>query len=127
MSHIIDDSYIEVSIKDQHLWVYKDKELVLDSDVVTGTKGKHDTPLGIYYITEMIDGKYLRGDNYVTWVNKWIRITNRGHGLHDATWRNRFGNNIYTYNGSHGCVNIPKKVAYELFEIAEIGMPVIIY
>lgn len=119
--------YIEISVEDQHVWHYVDGALCCESDTVTGTKGKHDTPKGVYYISECINGKYLRGDDYVTWVNKWMRITNRGHGLHDATWRKSFGGDIYTYNGSHGCINLPKAYAYNLYDEVSVGEKVVIY
>ena len=123
----IGNTYLEVSIKDQHLWYYIDGVMFMDSDVVTGTKGRNDTPTGVFYISECIDGKYLRGADYVTWVDKWMRITNRGHGFHDASWRSQFGSDIYTYDGSHGCINLPKEFAYRLFEHVTVGLPVIIY
>lgn len=124
---VFDDTYIEVSINKQHAWYYKDGELVSDTDIVTGTKGKHDTPTGVYYISECIPGKYLKGDGYKTWVDRWMRLTNRGVGLHDAGWRGSFGKSIYTYSGSHGCINLPKKYAYDLYKEAYVGMPVVIY
>ena len=123
----IGDDKILISIDDQHAWVYFDGELWNESDVVTGRQNVHDTPTGVFYITECINGKYLRGADYKTWVNKWMRLTNSGIGLHDATWRSSFGGNIYTYNGSHGCINLPKKFAYDLYEHAYVGLPVIIY
>lgn len=123
----IGDDKILISIDDQHAWVYFDGELWNESDVVTGRQNVHDTPTGVFYITECINGKYLKGADYKTWVNKWMRLTNSGIGLHDATWRSSFGGNIYTYNGSHGCINLPKKFAYDLYEHAYVGLPVIIY
>ena len=123
----IGEDKILISIDDQHIWVYFDGELWNESDVVTGRQNVHDTPKGVFYITECINGKYLRGADYKTWVNKWMRLTNSGIGLHDATWRSSFGGNIYTYNGSHGCINLPKKFAYDLYEHAYVGLPVIIY
>lgn len=123
----IGDSYIEISKSDQHLWLYIDGELVMETDVVTGNKSNHDTPSGIYFISERKSGKYLTGDTYKTWVDKWMRITNRGHGLHDAGWRSKFGGRIYEYNGSHGCINLPKRFAYSLYDKTYYGMPVVIY
>ena len=121
LSDEIPKTYVAVSLSEQHMWFYKDGELILESDVVTGTKGSHDTPRGVYFISEMKDGKYLTGEDYRTWVNRWMRLTNRGHGLHDANWRGKFGSNIYTYDGSHGCVNLPKNVAYELYDLIKLG------
>lgn len=123
----IGDTYIEVNKDKQHVWVYIDGELWGESDCVTGNLSNHDTPVGVYYISECINGKYLTGPGYKTWVNKWMRLTNSGIGLHDASWRRSFGGNIYKRDGSHGCINLPKNFAYDLYEISYVGMPVIIY
>ena len=48
-------------------------------------------------------------------------------GLHDAPWRNRFGGSIYKRSGSHGCVNLPPKVAETIFANIEKGTPVVCY
>lgn len=121
------NTYVEVSIEDQHLWYYKDGQLVSETDIVTGMKGRHDTPHGLFYISECIPGKYLVGDGYKTWVNKWMRLNNNGIGLHDATWRGSFGKTIYSYNGSHGCINLPYSYASDLYKEAYVGMPVVVY
>lgn len=123
----IPSTYVEVSLSNQHLWYYKKGKLKMQSDVVTGTLGKHDTPRGIYYVSEKIAGKYLTGDGYKTWVNYWMRLTNMGVGLHDATWRGNFGGSIYTYSGSHGCVNLPYSFAKRLFHALDRKTAVIIY
>ena len=125
----IPNRYVEVSLDEQHLWFYDNGELVAESPVVTGLKNTMDTPEGVYFISEMIDGKYLRGADYTTWVYKWMRITNRGHGLHDAYWRSakEFGGNTYKWDGSHGCINLPKKFAYELYDLLNVKDCVIIY
>jgi hypothetical protein len=123
----IGNTYIEISIDRQHLWYYVDGKLKMQTDIVTGMKGLHDTPTGVYYITERINGKYLTGDTYRTWVNKWMRLTNMGIGLHDATWKSSFGGSIYTYSGSHGCINLPYSFACDLFDAVYVGLPVIIY
>jgi len=48
-------------------------------------------------------------------------------GLHDATWRSRFGASIYKRDGSHGCVNLPLSAAKTIFEHVEAGFPVLCY
>lgn len=122
------DTYIELSIADQHLWVYKDGEMIMETDVVTGdTTKKRDTPTGCYFISECINGKYLTGDTYKTWVNKWMRLTNTGIGLHDANWQPYFGGSRYKGGGSHGCINLPPKFASQLFDTVSRGWLVVIY
>lgn len=122
----INGDYIEVDKTKQHLWVYKDGSLLMETDVVTGTKGKHDTPVGVYFISERIRGKYLTGEGYRTWVDRWMRLTNNGIGLHDAN-RRSFGGDIYLRSGSHGCINLPYSFAIKLFDEVYRGYPVIIY
>ena len=124
----IGDTYIEVSKDAQHLWLVKKGKVVKDSPVVTGCTGKgRGTPSGVFYVSEKIPGKYLVGDGYKTWVNRWMRLTNTGVGLHDANWRGAFGGTIYKYNGSHGCINLPSSFAYWLYDNIDREIPVIIY
>lgn len=125
-----ENTYIEVDLSEQYVWYYKDNELIMESECVTGTKDtSRQTPTGFYYVSEKINGKYLTGPGYKTWVDKWMRITNRGHGLHDANWRrnSEFGGNTYTYDGSHGCINLPVKFAYELYDQIDVGILVVIH
>lgn len=123
-----DDTYIEVSIAKQHVWYYDNGKLVRDSDCVTGDISKDaGTPTGVFYVSEKVNGKNLRGKDYTTWVNKWMRITNTGIGLHDAYWRGSFGEEIYKRRGSHGCINLPKDFAYQLYDAVDKGIPVVIY
>ncbi|MGM9936536.1 MAG: peptidoglycan binding domain-containing protein, partial [Candidatus Ornithomonoglobus sp.] len=45
------NTYVEVSIAAQHLWYYKDGELIISSDVVTGNPyAGNGTHTGVYYI-----------------------------------------------------------------------------
>lgn len=123
----IGNTYVEVSKDDQHLWFYKDGQLVMESNVVTGNKGTMDTPSGVYNIFYM-----SRGINFGGGLSsaRWAKFTARGHGLHDATWRpdSDFESaETYEGNGSHGCVNLPLEFAKELYEELEIGTIVVVY
>ncbi len=123
----VGDSYVEIDLEKQHLYLFIDGKLYLESDVVTGNVShKCATPPGIYGIDYKKTPAILRGDDYESHVTYWMPF-NRGIGLHDATWRGRFGGNIYQYNGSHGCVNLPLKNAKEIYSVVKIGMPVILY
>lgn len=130
MNTEIGDTYIEISIEKQHVWHYVNGELCCESDCVTGKlDGSHETPTGVYYILERQNGRTLRpkGSTSGTWVNKWMRITWDGVGLHDAYWRGAFGGTIYKHNGSHGCINLPKTYAYNLYNEISLGDCVVIY
>ena len=48
-------------------------------------------------------------------------------GIHDATWRTEFGGNMYQWDGSHGCINVPYDKAAAIYANIEVGMPVVVY
>ena len=126
-------SYVEIDMGEQNVYVYVDGVCVLSSPCVTGrmTKGRI-TPEGMYSIQYKQRSRYLTGRNpdgsisYRSYVNYWMPF-NGGIGLHDATWRGKFGGSIYVYSGSHGCINLPLDIAKQLYDIAYAGMPVICY
>ena len=120
------NSYIVISIKDQMLWFYKNNELYLTSDIVTGKNGVYDTPTGMFSIYSKITDTYLVGPDYKSHVNYWMAFY-KSDGMHDALWRNNFGGNIYLNDGSHGCVNLPYSTAKFIYENTVIGTPVKIY
>lgn len=121
------DSYVEVSIANQHLWMYVKGELLVDCSVVTGDVNKgHSTPKGIYSLTYKTRNAVLRGPGYASPVSYWMPF-NGGVGLHDATWRSSFGGKIYINNGSHGCVNMPFKSAKTVYENLSSTMPIIVW
>ncbi|EJO5347348.1 L,D-transpeptidase/peptidoglycan binding protein [Clostridium botulinum] len=121
----IGNSYVEIDLTKQHLWVYKKGSLVVDGDVVTGNlSANHGTPEGIYTINYKERNAVLKGENYAAPVNFWIPF-NGGIGMHDASWRKVFGGNIYETGGSHGCVNCPYNLAQTIFQNTEAGTPVV--
>lgn len=118
---------IEVDKKRQHVWAYtKAGRDVMDSDCVTGKKGVHDTPKGIFYISQVSKDYTMKGDGYTSFCRRFMRITNTGVALHDAPWRSRFGGSIYTYNGSHGCINLPSAFALKLADKVRVDNTMVI-
>ena len=123
----IGDTYVEIDLTSQHLWVYNDGQLVEDTDFVSGNVSNGNiTPVGIYAITYKERNATLRGENYASKVSYWMPF-NGNVGMHDASWRNSFGNDIYLTNGSHGCVNLPVNKAEVIYSYVEQGEPVIVY
>lgn len=123
----IGNTYIEVDITNQHVWYYKDGELQMDSDCVTGMATDPDrvTPTGVFQIWSMERDIVLEGADYATPVSFWMNISECGVGLHDLS-RSEYGGEIYKYNGSHGCINLPYDFAESLFKAADVGTPVLI-
>ncbi len=123
----IGNSYVEIDLTKQHIWVYKDGKLVTESDCVTGNSSKgHDTPTGIYQITYKEHNATLKGENYSSDVTYWMPFY-YNVGLHDAPWRKAFGGTIYKRSGSHGCVNLPPSIAEKVYVNIEKGTPVVCY
>ena len=120
-------TYVEVSLTDQYLWLYKDGHCILESYFVSGnpTRG-HATPKGIYGLTYKTRDATLSGEGYDSKVKYWMPF-NRNVGLHDAPWRKTFGGQIYRNNGSHGCINLPPANAAKIYENVDKNTPVIVY
>lgn len=124
---LIDNTYIEISIEEQHIWMYVDGELIVDSDIVTGNLSrKHYTRRGVFNLTYKTRNATLRGPGYASFVYYWMPFDG-GIGLHDATWRDEFGGEIYKIDGSHGCVNLPKETAKIIYENIDKTMPIIVW
>ena len=123
----IGDTYIEVCLTDQKVYLIEEGVITYECDCVTGCVAKgNSTPVGIYGVTYKQKDAVLRGPGYASPVKYWMPF-NRGIGLHDASWRGKFGGTIYKYSGSHGCVNIPKDAAAFLYEKVYRDFPVIVY
>lgn len=121
----IGNSYVEINLTKQHVWLYINGRKILESDCVTG-RPSLNTPGGLYGITYKAYDATLKGPDYETKVSFWMPF-NWDIGLHDAAWRADFGGDIYTYDGSHGCVNLPYDVAQTIFDYVEGGFPVVCY
>lgn len=125
---LIEGDYVEVDISDQRLIYNQNGDIRIDTDVVTGHAGVHDTPVGSYELFDKKQKVVLRGPGYASPVDNWMPfIKKRGIGFHDAKWRDEFGGEIYLTKGSHGCVNMPYDAATKLREEIEVGTKVLIH
>ena len=127
-------TYVEVDIPNQHVYYYVKGKLTWESDCVSGTEQNagRRTPTGVYSLYYKQLNRTLHGPpradgtpSYSSFVNYWMAFY-KGYGLHDASWRSEYGGNIFQYSGSHGCVNLPKKKAAELYDILDVGTTVLI-
>lgn len=121
------NTYVEIDLTNQHLYYYKEGQMLMDSPIVTGNVARgHSTPSGLYKLRGRMRNVVLRGRGYAAPVSYWMPF-NGGIGLHDARWRSNFGGEIYRTGGSHGCVNMPKESAKILYENIETGCPIVCY
>ncbi|HET6872632.1 MAG TPA: L,D-transpeptidase family protein [Sporolactobacillaceae bacterium] len=132
-NHGIGDTYVEVSIEQQRIWVYKNGQLKVTTHVVTGTHAyNEDTPKGVWYIEykqspSILTGSEVGNPNYSVKVNYWAPFTLSGCGFHDASWRNNWSSQAYLNNGSGGCINTPPSVMKAVYDNLTQYEPVVIY
>lgn len=131
--------YIDCDLSEQHVRLYDESgNLVWESDCVTGNTGLgYDTPTGVYVINSncATGDVELRGKideatgepEYISHVKYWMPFINNSYAFHDASWRSNFGSNIYSYGGSHGCVNLPTDKAAELWDLCKVGDVVVVH
>lgn len=123
----IGNTYVEINITRQHLWFYKDGELIAAGPIVTGNPNRgHGTVTGTYMLNYKQKDAILVGPGYEADVTYWMPFFG-SIGIHDASWRYSFGGEIYKTRGSHGCVNAPLHLARKIFDHIEAGVPVISY
>lgn len=126
------DSYVEINLTAQHLFLYKNGQLIMDTDFVSGSlAGGNASPTGAYGISyternATLKGRNANGSSYATPVSYWMPFAGNV-GMHDATWRSDFGGTIYKRSGSHGCINLPVSAAKTIFENVAAGYPVLVY
>jgi L,D-transpeptidase catalytic domain/Putative peptidoglycan binding domain len=129
----IGDTYAEVSLAEQRIWIYKNGQLVVETNVVTGKRSTgEDTHPGVWYILFKKSPSILRGSSvgkgeYEQPVNYWAPFTNDGQGFHDAGWRTNWASNAYHTAGSAGCVNVPPSVMASVYNNLSQFDPVVIY
>ncbi|PLS02245.1 L,D-transpeptidase family protein [Neobacillus cucumis] len=129
----IGDTYAEVSIADQHIWIYKNGKLVVSTNVVTGKHSTgEDTSKGVWYILykrtpATLKGSHVGSGSYEVKVNYWAPFTNSGQGFHDASWRSNWSGSAYLKAGSGGCVNTPSGIMKTVYSNLSTYEPVVIY
>ena len=122
--------YIDVDLEAQFVRLFDETgNVIWESACVSGDVYQdRSTVTGVFDIYSKQTNATLVGldyDNdgqpdYESFVNYWMPFYG-GYGLHDATWRSTFGGDLYYYDGSHGCINLPFAKAKELFEITFVG------
>lgn len=123
----IGSTYIEVDMGEQKMYYYVDGVLKIETPIVTGnTSRRMGTPSGVNFVYLKQKNRILRGANYASHVDFWMPV--KGNiGIHDAAWRNKFGGEIFKTDGSHGCVNTPREAMEQLYDMAQVGTPVVMF
>ena len=119
---------MEIDLTNQRLVFYKNGTPIVDTLIVSGNPDFEGcaTPEGCYSVDAKESPAVLTGEDYEANVTYWIPFAGNV-GIHDASWRAEFGGNLYLWEGSHGCVNVPYDKAAAIYENVEVGMPVVVY
>ena len=124
---------IVVSISRQVLTAYQDGRAVLTTFITTGRPAL-PTPTGVYHIFHryspyLMISPWPYGSPFwyaPSWTNWSMEFAGGGYFIHDAPWRSWYGPGSNTYNGTHGCVNVPYNQMSFLWNWAPIGTSVVI-
>lgn len=129
----LNGNYVEVNLTAQHVWLYREGNLVIEGDIVSGLpRDGRETATGAFPIAFKASPYNLKGGggsgsgSWDVMVQYWMPFFD-GQGLHDASWRSSFGGAIYQSDGSHGCVNLPTNVAGTIYSNVDAGFPVLLY
>ena len=105
-----------VSLSEQRGYLYRDGERIAVTTVSTGKPG-HDTPTGVFPITEKKKVHHSRKYDNAP-MPYMQRLTRWGHALHAG--------NVRPYPASHGCIRLPAEFARQLFSLTRTGDVVVI-
>jgi hypothetical protein len=129
----IGDTYAEVSIEQQRIWLYRNGKMVLTTNVVTGRQDVgQDTPKGVWFILykqspSILEGSEVGMAHYRVQVAYWAPFTDSGCGFHDASWRTNWSSTAYLHQGSGGCVNTPPYMMKTVYDNLSTYEPVVVY
>lgn len=106
--------WIHVDLSEQTLVAYEGDKPVFATLIASGKPG-HDTPTGMYRISQKYVSTTMRGDDPIDGLYDvedvpWTMYYHEGYALHGAYWHDTFGN-----VRSHGCTNIAPADARWLF------------
>lgn len=124
------NTYIEINLITQHLFCYKDGELLTECDIISGTN-VNPTPTGIYRMRFMFKNYTFEREYFNRTVPYWMVFygndADSNIGLISCDWRTDFGGTTYLYNGTHGSIFVPAQPASVIYREIPNDIPVIIY
>ncbi len=119
-----------VSISQQRCWLYAGETLIAKWVCSTGRRGSGTRP-GTYRIQSKLPKAY--GSTWNIWMPYWLGIYWAGaseNGIHGLPWNAKSGVQVWTGNVgkpiTYGCVMLDNVNAKMLYNMAWIGMPVVI-
>ena len=132
------DTYIDIDITDQKVRVIQNGEITHDFVCITGKPdGKHDSTEGEHQIVRIEKDFVMTGEldangvpEYRTPCDFFLAWCADGCAMHDAPWQSWDTWNKLKYKngaGSHGCANMRPTDVAVIYDIAYMGMPVLVH
>jgi lipoprotein-anchoring transpeptidase ErfK/SrfK len=141
MTQTLPEKAITISLSEQVIRAYEHGQQVFSTYVTTGRPGLETDPgsFKVYWKVSpwTMHSPWPKGSAYWYPDSKvqMVMWFNGGDGIHDASWRSRYGpgTNGPHYDptgedtGTHGCVNVPYSNMVWLWNWTPTGTPVIVY
>ena len=127
-SNDIGYSYLEVDLTNQRMVLYLNGKPAVDTKIVSGNPNLAgaETPTGCYSIDNMASYVNVNCDGFEANVNYFLNFAG-SLGIHDASWRTQFGDNLHIWEGSYGCIHVPYGQMPTIYANVGVGFPVVIY
>ena len=126
----IGNTYVEISLENQKIWMYLNGELIAYDDCTTGeaTDPNCTSDAGMFRLVVKKRDVVLRGPTWEDFVSFWMNFDGN-NGMHDASWRTdeEFGGTNRYGNGSHGCTNLRYNTASIVYENIQYDTPIIVW
>ena len=129
----IGDTYIEINLRNQHLYAYKEGLLLVECPIVSGDpKNGKKTPTGIFNMRFMFtDYNFVRGSFKKTlkyWMVFYGNTVDTNIGIASCDWLTSFGGSVYKTAGSLGSIYVDESSAKTLYmQLPGKDFPVIVY
>ncbi len=123
-------NFTEISLSKQKVYVWRKGKVVFTCKTISGRPVKdRQTRTGAYFIKEHQPHRVLKGEDYETPVDNWVRITWTGTGFHAAPWQpwSRWSKTLYQSRGSHGCLNLSYADSKKIYDLVKYREIVFIY
>lgn len=123
-------NFTEISLSDQMVYVWRKGKVVFKCRTISGRPvPDRETRKGAYFIKEHQPHRVLKGDDYETPVDNWVRIMWTGTGFHAAPWQPWYSWKKTTYltRGSHGCLNLAVEDSKKIYKLTKYMEMVFIY
>lgn len=124
------ENFTEISLSDQKVYVWRKGKVVFKCRCISGRPvPERETRKGAYFIKEHQPHRVLKGEDYKTPVDNWVRIMWTGTGFHGAPWQpwSSWTKTTYLTRGSHGCLNLSPEDAKKIYKLTKYKEMVFIY